>query len=392
MKKIIYSIFIFTCFGGEFLLAQVGINTSNIEGVLHIDGAKDNPNTVTASIAQQQNDVVVTAQGQLGIGTNAPHAVAALEINSTSTGFMPTRMTNLQMLAIPTPAQGLVVYCTNCTPKGLRVFDGTYWTDMMSTNPKSKILFQWDFEGSTPFNNLSFEQTGTAITVVSDPLNSNNKVMKAELLPGNDRTEVSLTTTALQLLYIYTDADYRFRDAANTVTEGRSIGSEIWVSMRIFKPQEQNTNGIKPSIFQFGPTRNQVNFSTLSSRGFWQLRIRNDTGSYGDRWNSRLFGDVNYTPMALNSETNFVLKPYGVWEKFVFHLKYRSDSEGVLEVWKDGVKYITISGQNAYAFNQNRIKWGVYLGVGNSVPQYLSCYFDDIKIGGANCSYEEINQ
>lgn len=62
---------------------------------------------------------------QVGVGTTAPHASAALDVESTTKGFLPPRMTQVQMNAIATPAEGLVVYCTDCTPKGLYVNNGS---------------------------------------------------------------------------------------------------------------------------------------------------------------------------------------------------------------------------------------------------------------------------
>lgn len=62
--------------------AQVGINTPNPQGVFNIDGAKDNATTGIPTVTQQANDVVVTSQGRLGIGTVAP--TNALHIKSTA--------------------------------------------------------------------------------------------------------------------------------------------------------------------------------------------------------------------------------------------------------------------------------------------------------------------
>jgi hypothetical protein len=390
MKKIIFCIVLFLSFNNQILHAQVGINTKNIQGVLHVDGAKDNPTTGVATPAQQKNDVVVTPQGQLAIGTNTPNAAAALEIKDSASGFMPPRMTAIQMLAIPSPAQGLMIYCNDCTPKGLWVFDGVYWTDLSGTKPGSNILFKWDFEGTNPINNLILENA-SGISVVTDPLNSANKVLKTIILQGNDRTELSLST-GTNLLYYYADASLGYTNHANTITSNFSLGHEFWISFKILKPQEQNTNGIKPCLFQIGPVSNLSLFPTSGSAGFWQLRVRNGTTPNGDTWNSRLFGNTQFTPLA-NGEVNFVGKsPSLVWEKFVIHCKYSATNSGIIEVWKDGVKYINLTGQNAYAMNRARIKFGLYLGIGNSAGQDLSCYFDDVKIGGANCSYAEINQ
>jgi len=51
---------------------------------------------------------------QVGINIATPHASAALDITSTSLGFLPPRMTAVQRDAIPGPALGLMVFCTNC--------------------------------------------------------------------------------------------------------------------------------------------------------------------------------------------------------------------------------------------------------------------------------------
>jgi hypothetical protein len=55
-----------------------------------------------------------TGIAQVGIGTTTPSASAALEIESTTKGFLPPRMTAEQRDAIATPAQGLIIFCTDC--------------------------------------------------------------------------------------------------------------------------------------------------------------------------------------------------------------------------------------------------------------------------------------
>ncbi len=67
----------------------------------------------------------ITSAGNVGIGTAAPAATAAVEIASTTQGFLPPRMTAAQRQAIAAPATGLVVYDT--TVRGLMFYDGTQW-------------------------------------------------------------------------------------------------------------------------------------------------------------------------------------------------------------------------------------------------------------------------
>ncbi|MFT3920398.1 hypothetical protein [Cloacibacterium sp.] len=67
------------------LYSQVGINTQNPQGIFNIDGGKDNPATGSAhTTIQQSNDLVFTANGNLGLGTINPDT--KLHINNSTVG------------------------------------------------------------------------------------------------------------------------------------------------------------------------------------------------------------------------------------------------------------------------------------------------------------------
>ena len=55
-----------------------------------------------------------TTFAQVGIGTTTPDASSALDISTTTQGLLLPRMTAAQRDAISTPAQGLIIFCTNC--------------------------------------------------------------------------------------------------------------------------------------------------------------------------------------------------------------------------------------------------------------------------------------
>ena len=64
--------------------------------------------------------------GQLKVGdATAVNTSAKVQIDSTTQGFLPPRMTNTEMLAIGTPAEGLVVY--DLTNRKLCCYDGATW-------------------------------------------------------------------------------------------------------------------------------------------------------------------------------------------------------------------------------------------------------------------------
>lgn len=84
-------------------------------------------------IAQIQNSagnsaVMVSSRGEVGLGTTTP--AAKLDIQSTTQGFLPPRMTTLQRDAIVTPVAGLMIF--NTTTAEMNFYNGTTWRSMVS--------------------------------------------------------------------------------------------------------------------------------------------------------------------------------------------------------------------------------------------------------------------
>jgi uncharacterized protein (TIGR02145 family) len=69
--------------------------------------------------------------GSLGIGTIAPDASSKLEVNSTTQGFLPPRMTTTQRDAIANPANGLQIF--NLTTGCINYWFNTMWYEWCGT-------------------------------------------------------------------------------------------------------------------------------------------------------------------------------------------------------------------------------------------------------------------
>ena len=70
--------------------------------------------------------------GSKTFGGQSSTTSAAVEVNSTTQGFLPPRMTEVQRNAISNPVAGLLLWCTNCGASGeIQVYNGTAWTNMM---------------------------------------------------------------------------------------------------------------------------------------------------------------------------------------------------------------------------------------------------------------------
>lgn len=77
------------------------------------------------------------AQNNVGIGTQTPHASAALDVSSTSKGMLAPVMTKAQRDAIANPANGLLITCTNCPTAGLHQYMNGAWEAILQNNTQS---------------------------------------------------------------------------------------------------------------------------------------------------------------------------------------------------------------------------------------------------------------
>jgi hypothetical protein len=80
------------------------------------------------AVGLKSNAIYIDASNKIGIGTISPNASAKLQIDSTTQGFLPPRMTTTQKNAIASPAAGLVVY--DSTTNKLCCYNGSTWNDL----------------------------------------------------------------------------------------------------------------------------------------------------------------------------------------------------------------------------------------------------------------------
>lgn len=80
------------------------------------------------------NIILGGTTGSVGVGTTSVSVSAALDVTSTTKGFLPPRMTAVQASAIASPAEGLMIYVTTTDAtfltKGWWGWDGAAWVKL----------------------------------------------------------------------------------------------------------------------------------------------------------------------------------------------------------------------------------------------------------------------
>ena len=178
-----------------------------------------------------------TVNGKVIIGAlSAASPSAVLEANSTTQGFLPPRMTSTQRDLINSPAQGLIIYCTNCGTNGeVEVYNGSTWTNISgsavaATLPILTTAIATDITttNATSGGNITFDggatisARGICWSTTTNPTIANSKT--------SDGTGTGNFTSAITGLT--PDTTYYFRAYA-TNSSGTSYGNLITIRTAI---------------------------------------------------------------------------------------------------------------------------------------------------------------
>ncbi|MGB5417393.1 fibrinogen-like YCDxxxxGGGW domain-containing protein [Algibacter sp.] len=97
---------------------------------------------------------------QVGIGTTNPDPSSILDVQSTTQGFLPPRMTTAQIAAITNPAEGLFIY--DLDDKCFKFYNGASWSGCL---------------GEFPTNSLDCSSaTVNGTFAIGNPLNASNTI------------------------------------------------------------------------------------------------------------------------------------------------------------------------------------------------------------------------
>jgi len=175
------------------------------------------------------------------------------------------------------------------------------------------------------------------------------------------------------------------------------IGQEYWLGMSIFLPEDWASDHSRDIVAQIhswpdkelGEEWRNPPLALYVAGEQWAMRIRADSKEL----TRKVKGQWQYT--LDKAFDNLAPIKRGQWTDWVFHIKYRYDSQGLLEAWMDGKKVVEHRGP----VTQND-KGGGFLKIGlykwdwkekRTATSRRALYIDEIRIAGPGAGYAAVS-
>lgn len=240
----------------------------------------------------------------------------------------------------------------------------------------NSILFDETIEGSDPFSTAQgIENCGLsyALQYVTDPAyqglrSARFEIRKDQPLVGSSkkvRSEVSI---------IKGSEDPRFT-------------KEMWYSYAIYFPSTgMEYDATRECITQwYEDGSDETTVRAEKDKAYLEVCPPEGSSTFTryDLFRPSITSASGYTT---GSPTSFVTIPKNSWHQFVFHFIHSIGTDGLIEVWRDGVKIHNITGRNMH-LQYPKWKLGLYKASfldKSSKQDSRVLYFDNIKVGNSS--------
>ncbi|MGV3502235.1 MAG: polysaccharide lyase [Adhaeribacter sp.] len=197
-------------------------------------------------------------------------------------------------------------------------------------------------------------------------------------------------------------ARFALSDTSSMVSQGtraevtivkEAVQKEMWYSFAAFFPSSGYAYDSEKEIISQWHQASDTHLGEKSQSPASQLVVSKDRFTFDTGFNDAAVSKGVLVESRQKIDLGPVVKD--TWHSFVFHFVHSYQSDGLVEVWHNGVKILSHSGGNMYN-NAVMPKWklGIYKwkwnGDGTTDTHKRVLYFDNIKVGNAQASLAEM--
>lgn len=240
---------------------------------------------------------------------------------------------------------------------------GTRNFSIVQKQEKSFLRYKESFEEGEPFFDQSKQFAGPhSFNVVTDPIINNNKVGRFELR----------------------DSDPQVKKSIRAEVGFRTVQKEAWYAYSIYFPTSGYEKDNMPEIIS----------------QWHQPKGGSPPNAIQVENNEIYFRSINRSDTRDNSNKVYTNYPIGSvqrgkWQKYTFHFIHSPDDDGLIEIWLNEEKVLTLTGQNMRkGFDLPYFKIGIYKWRWNNGEKTQTnqrvLFFDNIAIGNKWASFDDL--
>ena len=256
----------------------------------------------------------VFSQVGINMDGSSPDGSAMLDVKSKSKGFLPPRMTRAEVTAIPSPSDGLIVYCTDCGPGGsggLSMYMAgvwvriaiTYMEPVVTTTAISSITSTYATSGG----NITSDG-GSAVTVrgvcwatSQNPTIANSKTVNGTGSGAFTSNPIGLLPGTTYYLKAY---------ATNDI--GTAYGNQVTFTTNLGLPTLTTTvaSNIARTVATSGGTLINDGGTKVTARGICWRTVSNPTTANNKTINGNGMGTFTSDMSLLTDYTTYFVRAY----------------------------------------------------------------------------------